>query len=111
MSFGAHYYIKTIRRDQVAQLKGKGFVISALVAGGAAYLSKKQNRDKAMNFLQSKFSSLFSSKAVMDYSFKELAETAAGSSELRIRENNFISEGGSQTHLEYYNENEQRVLN
>ncbi|MFJ8237719.1 hypothetical protein ACIQ34_18630 [Ureibacillus sp. NPDC094379] len=98
----------------MAQLKGKGFVISALVAGGAAYLSKKQNRDKAMKFLtqvQSKFGSLFGSKAVMDYSFKELAETAAGSSELRIRENNFISEGGSQTHLEYYNENEQRVLN
>ena len=98
----------------MAKLKGKGFIISALVAGGAAYLSKKQNRDKTMNFLtqvQSKFSSLFGPKAVMDYSFKELTETAAGSSELRIRENNFISEGGSQTHLEYYNENEQRVLN
>jgi hypothetical protein len=34
----------------MAKLKGKSVVIAGLVAGAASYLSKKENRDKAMDY-------------------------------------------------------------
>ncbi|KGR86085.1 hypothetical protein [Lysinibacillus odysseyi] len=34
----------------MAKLKGKGVVLAGLVAGAASYLSKKENRDKAMEY-------------------------------------------------------------
>lgn len=35
----------------MAKLKGKGIVMAGLVAGAASFLSKKENRDKAMDYL------------------------------------------------------------
>ena len=35
----------------MAKLKGKGVVMAGLLAGAASFLSKKENRDKAMDFI------------------------------------------------------------
>lgn len=35
----------------MAKLKGKGVVLAGLVAGAASFLSKKENRDKAMEYI------------------------------------------------------------
>ena len=35
----------------MAKLKGKGVVVAGLLAGAASFLSKKENRDKAMDYL------------------------------------------------------------
>lgn len=35
----------------MAKMKGKGFVLAALAAGAASYLSKKENRDKVTDYL------------------------------------------------------------
>lgn len=35
----------------MAKFKGKGVVVAGLLAGAASFLSKKENRDKAMDFL------------------------------------------------------------
>lgn len=35
----------------MAKLKGKGVVVAGLLAGAASFLSKKENRDKAMEYL------------------------------------------------------------
>lgn len=98
----------------MANLKGKGFVISALVAGAASYLSKKENRDKTMqmisNILGGKSKNAVSNDPNYDNnSLKEIAETPAATTNQRIRENNFVSEGGSQTALAYYNESNQET--
>lgn len=100
----------------MAKLKGKGFVISALVAGAASYLSKKENRDKAMKFvnnMKEQYMGSQQSKQTQpsNNSLKDIAETSAGTAPTKIRENNFISEGGGQTALEYYNENDQKQMN
>ncbi|SOC18482.1 hypothetical protein SAMN05880501_110115 [Ureibacillus xyleni] len=91
----------------MARLKGKGIVISALVAGAASYLSKKNNREKAIQMI----SNIFGSKTDPNYdnnSLKEIAETPASTTNQRIRENNFVGEGGAQTALAYYNESNQQ---
>lgn len=90
----------------------KGLVAAALIAGATTYLSKQQNRDKTMRFLkqaQSKISLMFAAKqAGIEDTFKEFAETAASVDETKMRENNMIGEGGSQTALHYYNEKYQQ---
>ena len=98
----------------MAKLKGKGVVLAAFAAGVAAYLSKKQNRDKTMSLLSN-----IKSKATNNQNFKkfnmdndslkELAETAASANDTSIRGNNFIGEGGGQTTLSYYNEKQQEL--
>lgn len=100
----------------MAKLRGKGFVISALVAGAASFLRKKENRDKTMKFihnLKNQASSLLGSKQLntaSGQSLKEIAETPASANTTKIRENNFIGEGGGQTALAYYNENDQKPI-
>jgi len=95
----------------MAKLKGKGFVISALVAGAASFLSKKENRDNTVKFFKDLKTKYIGSGIDTKYnSFKEVAETAAGATSTKIRENNFISEGGGQTALEYYNESNQQSI-
>lgn len=98
----------------MAKLKGKGFVISALVAGAASYLSKKENRDNTMKMIQtmtSKASSFLGAKSedpnYDNNSLKEIAKTPASTTNQRIRENNFVGEGGAQTALMYYNHSNQ----
>lgn len=102
----------------MAKLKGKGVVATALVAGAASFLSKKKNRDQMMKLfktMQTKASSFLGSQqqqnSGMKYnSLKEIAETGAGSTSTKIRENNFIGEGGGQTALAYYNESNQHQV-
>lgn len=93
----------------MAKLKGKGVVMTALVAGAASFLSKKKNRDNAVKFFKDMKAQFFGSKGNTKYnSMKEIAETAAGVTSTKIRENQFISEGGGQTALAYYNESDQQ---
>ena len=96
----------------MAKLKGKGIVISALVAGAASYLSKKENRDNTMKFFKDMKAQYWgSNQNANNDSLTEIAETAAGATSTKIRENNFINEGGGQTALAYYNENDQQPVN
>ncbi|MEC1180701.1 hypothetical protein P9B03_19785 [Metasolibacillus meyeri] len=98
----------------MAKLKGKGVVIAGLVAGAASYLSKKENRDKVMSYIQEakvKATAMMDGmkdKAVVedDTSLQDIAETAASPDTTDIRENNMIAEG-AQTAVQYYNENDQ----
>ncbi|RHW34907.1 hypothetical protein D1B33_12720 [Lysinibacillus yapensis] len=94
----------------MAKLKGKGFVVSALVAGAASYLSKKENRDKTMKFINDMKDQYFGSQKERagTQSLQEIAETPAGTTDTKIGENHFISEGGAQTALAYYNEGDQK---
>jgi hypothetical protein len=104
----------------MAKVKGKSVVLTALVAGAASFLSKKKNRDKAMKLfqtIQTKAGSFMGSQpqqkqnAAKSYnSLKEIAETGAGSTSTKIRENNFINEGGAQMALAYYNESDQEQV-
>ncbi len=101
----------------MAKLKGKSVVMTALVAGAASFLSKKKNRDMAMKLfqtLQTKAGSFLGSQKQnynKDYnSLKDIAEASAGTTTTKIRENNFIGEGGGQTALAYYNESNQQQV-
>ncbi|MFC7685947.1 hypothetical protein [Ureibacillus sp. GCM10028918] len=95
----------------MAKLKGKGVVMTALVAGAASFLSKKENRDNTVKFFKDMKSQFFGSRQNTGTEpLKEIAETAAGATSTKIRENNFISEGGGQTALAYYNESDQKQV-
>lgn len=95
----------------MAKLKGKGVVMTALVAGAASFLSKKENRDNTLKFFQDMKSQFFGSRQHTDNEpLKEIAETPASARSTKIRENNFVSEGGAQTALAYYNEADQEQV-
>lgn len=101
----------------MAKIKGKGLLVTALAAGAATYFSKKENRDKALSLfkeVQGKASNLLKQQPNEEYrhqynNLEEIAETAAGSDETKIRENNMIAESGLQTAVIYYNENNQEL--
>lgn len=100
----------------MAKLKGKGFVFTALIAGAASFFIKKENRDMTMKFInnmKTQATSLLGTKQTNSQldPLKEIAETAAGFTATKISENNFIGEGGAQTALAYYNENDQQPIN
>lgn len=87
----------------------KKSVMVPLVILGASLLRKKENREKLKGMWQD-FQKLVSiDETTYQRSFKEYAETAGSPDPTKIRENNFISEGGSQTAIAYYNENKQKV--
>ncbi|KGR75872.1 hypothetical protein [Ureibacillus manganicus] len=97
----------------MAKMKGKGVVLTALAAGVATFLSKKENRDKTMEMISSFRSKAMNKKNFNNFvsendSLKELAETAASVNDTSIRGNNFIGEGGGQTALSYYNHKQDR---
>lgn len=97
----------------MAHLKGTSIIFSALIAGAATYLSKKENRKKAKNLLspiQWKVKSMFSSKPTLDDRIAEIAEAAASVDTTKIVENEMIGEGGMQTAIQYYNEKQQQVV-
>lgn len=108
----------------MAKLKGKGVVLAGLVAGAASILSKKENRDKAMDFING--AKTKATKAIEDQkqNFQgnsnntdvdnnyaksdvaaDVAETAANP--LQVDENKFISEGGAQKTINDYNHQQQ----
>lgn len=104
----------------MARFKGTGAVVVGLVA--AALLSKKENRDKAVQFMSSfkeKTNSFIEMQRTnMNESsdnslnntetLKEMAEAYAGVSDYTIDANEFIGEGGAQQTLNYYNEQQQK---
>lgn len=90
-------------------MKSKTVVLPTLVVLAASLLRKKQNRDKLKMMWEEFQNNMPFQKTTYQRNFKELAETAASPENIKIRENNFISEGGSQTALAYYNENKQKV--
>lgn len=96
----------------MAKINGKGVVLTAFVAGVASYLSKKENRDKVFKMInemksRANFVSDQASPNTQYNSLREIAETAAGTDETKLRENNMIAESGLQTAVIYYNENDQ----
>ena len=97
----------------MAKMKGKGVVMAAFAAGVAAYLSKKQNREKTMELFNTIKSKATNQKNYQKFnwndSLRELAETAASVNDTSIRGNNFIGEGGGQTALSYYNHKQERL--
>ena len=95
-------------------MKGKGVVLTALAAGVATFLSKKENREKTMEMISSIKSKAMNKKNFNNFvsendTLKELAETAASVNDTSIRGNNFIGEGGGQTALSYYNHKQERL--
>ena len=96
----------------------KGVVLTAFLAGVAAYFSKKENRDKTMKMIKDNEDNIhrketdFGEKRYSknnNNDLREIAETAADDTETKIRENNMIAESGLQTAIIYYNENNQEV--
>lgn len=105
----------------MAKLKGKGVVIAGLLAGAASFLSKKENRDKAMEFLNEAKTKASQVMADQKQSYQantnrsneetlpvgevagDVAEAAASPNTLTINENEFLSEGGAQRTIAEYN--------
>ena len=97
---------KVRRRLTMAKLKGKGVVMAGLLAGAASFLSKKENRDKAMDFINGakmKTTDGMNEDKNMEVAneigvIADIAEAAANP--LQVDENKFISEGGAQKTIE-----------
>lgn len=105
----------------MAKFKGKGVVVAGLLAGAASLLSKKENRDKAMEFIsdaRNKASQVmneqkqnFQGQAQEDGTVHnsvgdvagDVAEGAASKKSLHIEENKFMDEGGAQQMIDEYN--------
>lgn len=101
----------------MAKLKGKGVVVAGLLAGAASFLRKKENRDKAMDFInaakmkttnamneqKSNFQGVSANMEVSNEIgvIADIAEAAANP--LQVDENKFISEGGAQKTINDYN--------
>lgn len=104
----------------MAKLKGKGVVLAGLFAGVASILSKKENRDKAKEYLANAKSRAYSFREEKmnktgsydvdkENTFQNLAETAGDAGTTEIRENNMIAEGAA-TSVRYYNETNQEEI-
>ncbi|MFF2176434.1 hypothetical protein ACFVT8_08250 [Lysinibacillus sp. NPDC058147] len=84
-------------------------VIAGLVLT-ASYLSKKENRDKALRMLNSAKSKLESylNTAEMDKNISERitiqAATRAGTCPTKIASNEMVAEGGGHTGIHFFNE-------
>lgn len=104
--------IKVGRKITMAKLKGKGVVMAGLLAGAASFLSKKENRDKAMDFINgAKMKTTMNEQKNMEVGneigvIADIAETAANP--LQVDENKFISEGGAQKTINDYNYKQQK---
>ncbi|TQR26823.1 hypothetical protein C7Y47_24100 [Lysinibacillus sphaericus] len=85
-----------------------GVVIAGLTLT-AFYLSKKENRDKALSMLNSAKAKLESylNTAEMDKNISERitaqAATRAGTSPTKIASNEMVAEGGGHTGIHYFN--------
>ncbi|MEG0386118.1 MAG: hypothetical protein RR642_15365 [Solibacillus sp.] len=103
----------------MAKFKGKGVVFAGLVAGVASVLSKKGNRDKALELLND--AKTKATKMIADQKGNfgsnstqanlvatgdvagDVAQAPAGPKPLTIQENKFIDEGGAQTAISEFN--------
>ncbi|MFJ7669048.1 hypothetical protein ACIQXI_18415 [Lysinibacillus sp. NPDC097195] len=96
----------------MAKSKGTGVVLAGLAGFAASYLSKKENRDKAwdmINSAKSKLESYLNSSNVnMDDKIAERVTTEvateAGTAPTKIASNEMVSEGGGHTGVHFYNE-------
>ncbi|MET4561285.1 hypothetical protein [Lysinibacillus parviboronicapiens] len=96
----------------MAKRKGTGVVLAGLAGLAASYLSKKENRDKALNMLssaKSKFESYLNTSNVnMDDRIAERVATEvateAGTSPTKLASNEMVAEGGGHTGVHFYNE-------
>ncbi|QDQ01079.1 hypothetical protein FOH38_11705 [Lysinibacillus fusiformis] len=96
----------------MAKRKGTGVVLAGLAGLAASYLSKKENREKALNMFssaKSKFESYLNTSNVnMDERIAErvTAEVAteAGTSPTKLASNEMVAEGGGHTGVHFYNE-------
>jgi hypothetical protein len=101
------------REILMTKMRGKGVVLAAFAAGVVTYLSKKQNRDNTMNLLNTIKSKTNNKMNFKNFNkenttLKDMAETAASNNSTSINENEFIGEGGGQTTLAYYNEQQEK---
>lgn len=96
----------------MAKRKGTGVVIAGLAGLAASYLSKKENRDKALsmfNGAKSKLGSYLNTtnmemhKNISERITTEVA-TEAGTSPTKIASNEMVAEGGGHTGIHYYHE-------
>ncbi|MGA3600690.1 hypothetical protein [Lysinibacillus agricola] len=96
----------------MAKRKGTGVVIAGLAGLAASYLSKKENRDKALsmfNGAKSKLGSYLNTtnmemhKNISERITTEVA-TEAGTSPTKIASNEMVAEGGGHTSIHYYHE-------
>ncbi|MEK5488618.1 MULTISPECIES: hypothetical protein [unclassified Lysinibacillus] len=95
----------------MAKRKGTGVVLAGLAGLAASYLSKKENRDKALtmfNSMKAKFESYLTSGPNMDDRITERVSTEvateAGTSPTKIASNEMVAEGGGHTGVHFYNE-------
>lgn len=94
----------------MAKSKGTGVVIAGL-ALAASYLSKKENREKALNMFNDAKSKLASYLNTTNMEMHEnISErittevaTEAGTSPTKIASNEMVAEGGGHTGINYFN--------
>ncbi|ACA41784.1 hypothetical protein D0439_02210 [Lysinibacillus fusiformis] len=95
----------------MAKRKGTGVVIAGLAGLAASYLSKKENRDKALsmfNNMKSRLESYLTTGPDMHDNIAERVSTEvateAGTSPTKIASNEMVAEGGGHTGVHFYNE-------
>ncbi|MEB2302524.1 hypothetical protein LAV72_23265 [Lysinibacillus xylanilyticus] len=95
----------------MAKSKGSGVVLVGLTLA-ASYLSKKENRDKALSMFNNAKSKLASYLNTTNIGMHEnISEristevaTEAGTSPTKIASNEMVAEGGGHTGINYYHE-------
>lgn len=113
----------------MAKFKGKGVVVAGLLAGAASFLSKKENRDKAMDYLNQAKETVnknggvqglmdkvkasatpqnahtdASNEPYVEETLRDVASTAGHESDIVVDGNQMIDEGGGQSTIDAYNE-------
>lgn len=112
----------------MAKFKGKGVVAASLLVGAASFLSKKENRDKAMDFLNQTKDKVNSNETIQELmskmpnattntanpsaanesvaeeSLQDVASTAGHADDSIVEGNKMLDEGGGQTTIDAYNE-------
>ena len=95
----------------MAKRKGTGVVLAGLAGFAASYLSKKENRDKALsmfNNMKSRLESYLTTGPDMHDNIAERVSTEvateAGTSPTKIASNEMVAEGGGHTGVHFYNE-------
>jgi len=95
----------------MAKRKGTGVVIAGLAGLAASYLSKKENRDKALsmfNNMKTRLESYLTTGPDMHDNIAERVSTEvateAGTSPTKIASNEMVAEGGGHTGVHFYNE-------
>lgn len=119
----------------MAKFKGKGVVVAGLIAGAASFLSKKENRDKAMEYLNQAKETVNKNGGVqglmdkvktgattqnahtdanepyVEETLRDVASTAGHDSDIVVDGNQMIDEGGGQSVIDAYNEKQHNKYN